>query len=218
MTSAEVVGIETNREMTSLEVTPIRDENREAWLREAAEWICPSLPSKPSFRVSVGQMTGKNSKLGYCYSGTCAEDDIPQLFISSRLTDEPKVLEVLTHELIHAVVGTKCGHRGAFREVVDACPYLEPGGGRRYTATVPTEATNTLASEIVTAIGPYPHAALRLDKNRKPNAWLQVRCAGCGFTAKTTRKHLGSGSQLVCSCNGEPLTGQSTVCGDESTE
>ena len=98
--------------------------NREEWLINATSALGVMIAEQghtlPEVRVSVGfpKTGGKgNNVIGQCWSGACSEDARPQIFIHPTLTESTRVLDVLLHELVHATVGTECGHKGAFKQL-----------------------------------------------------------------------------------------------------
>jgi hypothetical protein len=77
-------------------------------------------------------------------------DDHHEIIISPVLADPVRIAGVLTHELIHAAVGVKCGHKGPFRALA-----LGIGLEGKMTATTEGEAFKRLAQPILDGLGPY---------------------------------------------------------------
>lgn len=138
-------------------------KNREDWLTKAiAElrdlaFIPAGYTVPENIRVSCSWPSrGGNSRvLGQCWNPRLSRDRMFEIYITPRLDDPAAVLPVLGHEIVHAVVGLKCGHRGPFRTCA-----LAIGLEGRMTATVAGEAFKRLIDPIVAALGPYPHGAL----------------------------------------------------------
>src|SRR5690606_38637603 len=74
-------------------------------------------------KVSVGWPGGpgrKNCVIGQCWAPAAAADGVSHVFISPVLDDAVRVLDVLAHELVHAInfaEGDNCGHRGRFAKI-----------------------------------------------------------------------------------------------------
>jgi hypothetical protein len=142
----------------------MREITREEWLHQAIEALRPEfekiefpLPEKIHVSVGFGYGAKRESAkiLGQCWSSLASEDGVNHLFISPELKDEARVLDVLIHELVHAVDDCKSGHKGAFAKAAKAL-----GLTGKMTATVATpELTGTLR-ELAKGLGPYAHATL----------------------------------------------------------
>jgi hypothetical protein len=121
--------------------------------------------------------------------------------ISPVLDDPLRVAGVLAHELIHAAVGLKCGHRGAFRRVA-----LAIGLEGSMPATVEGEKFKRAVAPILEAVGPYPHAELLVGPSSgpKPQTARLIKCechfhtldGRCGYSVWTTRKWLKVGPPI----------------------
>lgn len=182
---------------------------REEWLTEAVEMFVPLFESVgakvPEVRVSVGWPGGrgkKNGVIGQCWNKNASADKVAQIFISPVLDDAVRVLDVLAHELIHAIDEGQSGHRGAFREMA-----LAIGLEGKMTATV---AGPTLRAELVSMasdLGAYPHAALNPGLSgikKQGTRMLKVTCPESGYIIRTTAKWLDMGTPS-CPCHGEPM-------------
>lgn len=150
---------------------------REGWLTAAMQHLESTLLVEhehllPQVRVSCGfpyRMQGK--AIGQCWSSQNSEDETFELFVSPVLVDPVTVLATLLHEMIHAAVGTECGHKGEFRKLA-----LAVGFRGKMTATVVEEGTllHDTLSELAEKLGPYPHGALRPAAHAsKPNGWAR---------------------------------------------
>jgi hypothetical protein len=184
---------------------------REEWLNQLAENLRPlfdavgtTVPDR--VRVSVGWpsargLAAKKRTIGQCWSPKCSADQATEIFISPWLGDGGMVAETLLHEMIHAAVGTEVGHKGAFV----AC-------GKKLGFTAPwksTPASGELKAKLAGLLpGDYPHAALDSipdGKKKQSTRMVKVVCAGCGYTARTTRKWLDEAGAPICPCNQEPM-------------
>lgn len=152
--------------------------DREAWLHEAADMLLDDVilnqttRPKPVIRVSCGFPRGSRGgkTLGVCHAKSVSGDGVNEIFISPILQEPFAVMEVLAHELIHAILDCEGGHRGAFGRIARAIGLEGP-----LTAT---HAGEDLLHEIVAVIavlGQYPHAAMK-PRKAKANATRQLKC------------------------------------------
>ena len=180
--------------------------NREQWLDVAVKELTPLLTfaKAPAFKpplVSVGfprgSRGGNGKTIGQCWSEKCSADkERCHIFVHPELVDSVRVLDVLLHELVHAAVGTECGHRGAFRKVAVAV-----GLEGKMTATVAGDDLTERLNRIVDSIGDYPHVKLSSSSAaKKGSRLLKFECHSCGCIARMTRKWLEMLPPPTCGC------------------
>lgn len=176
---------------------------REEWLIQLAERVAPLLSMPvPRVRLSVGfpggrSRGGRGKRIGECWDTAASADGSAAIFVSPTIADAATAAHVLVHEMIHAAVGVKHGHRGPFRRLA-----LAVGLTGKMTATTATPELADKLAEIVDEIGPYPHAALNADlsgRKKQSTRMLKIVCPACGYTARTTAKWLEVGTP-VCPC------------------
>lgn len=182
-------------------------QTREEWLTAAVAALSPIFDTAgetlPPVRVSVGWPGGRGAKgsvIGQCWKSTASADSVPQMFISPVLGDAARVLDVLAHELIHALDDCTSGHRGRFAKVAK-----EIGLTGKMTATVAgPELASTLA-DIAASLGEYPHAVLTPGMSgvkTQGTRMVKVTCPEDGYTIRATRKWLDVGLP-TCPCGAE---------------
>ena len=179
---------------------------REAWLIEAVDLLRPlfaehdlKVPAK--VRVACGWPGGGsiNRRIGECWDAKCSADKSVEMFISPRLSKvlEPQgVLATLVHEMVHAVVGNKAGHKGPFREAAKGV-----GLEGKMTATCAGDDLIETLTPIAEALGPYPHSMLTPSKQLKKKAncrLLKAQCPKCGYVVRVTRKWLDEAGAPIC--------------------
>ncbi|QNO12704.1 SprT-like protease [Arthrobacter phage Snek] len=190
-------------------------QTREEWLVAAVEALAPLFAERadetlPAVRVSVGWPGGngrKNSVIGQCWSTKVAADSVSQLFISPVLDDAVRVLDVLAHELIHAIDDCVSGHKGRFAKIAKAI-----GLTGKMTATVAGEELEAELRKIADELGAYPHAALvnpgagAEGPKKQSTRMLKVECAeGSGYKVRMTRQWLDEFGAPSCPCHGEVM-------------
>jgi hypothetical protein len=192
--------------------------NREEWLNLVAEQMAPWFEAQghklPRYRVAIGfPSTGKRGKrIGECWDGRASADGTFEVLIRPDQSDPIAVAAILAHELVHAAVGLKCGHKGAFRTVATRI-----GLEGKMTATVPGAVFIGKVRAILEAVGPLPHAALGFGASSAPpkqkTRLLKAECGDCGYTVRVTRKWVDDAGAPHC-----PKHGAMQVDGIEGEE
>ncbi len=211
--------------MTATDTTPTAYSTREAWLTAAIEAVAPWYVAVgqplPPVRVSVGWPGGrgnKSSTIGQCWSGKAASDGIAQIFISPVLGNASRVLDVLVHELVHAINfgADKYGHGRDFKVIAEGL-----GLTGKMTATVASPELKVKLDELAEELGAYPHSRLGtgMITEKKPEApgdpdgkpltpWgtpkqaarmIKCTCDECGWTFRAARSWIEKGlPSCVC--------------------
>jgi hypothetical protein len=151
---------------------------------------------------SSGAFAKKTRALGECWSDHCSKGKQFEIFVSPVLASDFDVIDVLTHELVHAVAGLKCGHRGQFKRIA-----LEVGleGPMRSCGAGP-ELSKRL-NAICKALGKYPGDQIeKMTNGRKKQGTRLVKasCVQCGYTVRVTRKWLEVGAP-ICPTDGDSM-------------
>jgi hypothetical protein len=190
--------------------------NRETWLLKGVEELKKSVFQPvglkvPKVNVSVSLMsTGirkqKNATIGENYHTRCSSAGNHEIFMSPLYFDRSnsaRVLDVLAHELIHAIDNNKHGHGKVFRDMA-----LKIGLKSPMRATTANKELKEKCEKIVKTIGEFPHDKMIIDKNRKKQStrMKKVSCLGCGFSYRTSQKNIDMMTNNICnSCGKEKL-------------
>mgnify|MGYP003651994604 FL=1 len=180
-------------------------DNREGYLGQATielrEWIL-ELPEGQDFELpllSVGfpkGSRGRGKAIGQCHDKTASGDKVrAHIFISPEIKDRVEVLRILLHELIHASVGTQCGHRKEFRKLALALGFESP-----MTETPAGEELKEQLKHLAKKLGDYPHPGLNYKERKGGTRMLKVQCGACGCVARMTRKWLDKVGPPNCGC------------------
>ncbi len=154
---------------------------REWWLYQAAGFLLGMMQaagvSVVPVRVSCGWPSrgglGKGPHVnGQCFAQEVCADGVSQIFISPRIAESIDVLGTLLHELVHAVVGCKYGHRRQFSQVARQFGLIGPP-----TATQVGPELAVVLQGFVEQMGPYPHAPIVLSQ--KPKVGSRLRLYEC---------------------------------------
>lgn len=195
--------------------------NRETWLHAAVDRMTPWFEEQghkvPLLRVAVSFPTtgAKGAAIGQCHVGSV--DGVPQLMIHPAIDDGVRALDILLHEVVHAVVGVDAQHGAPFGRLARSL-----GLTGKMTATVATpELAWNLERMVRLGLGPYPHA--RLDhrdilRKKQTTRMVKVFCGNgfCdswvdpdkfgGYTVRTTRMWLDKFGPPVCPVCQEAMT------------
>ena len=198
-------------------MTKLKNPSREEWLQAAvrelqADVFTPAALEIPAdvkvscgWPSSGGVRSSKGMTIGQCFSRSCSKANINEIFISPTQNDSVKVLDVLAHELIHAIDDCQNGHKKAFRDMA-----LAIGLEGKMTATTAGEALKALLQAIVKRLGDYPHEELDISNRKKQTTrMVKVECekAHCDFSFRASRKqimHIDFDEKgcLIYGCNG----------------
>lgn len=183
----------------------LADATRERWLEQAVIMLTDLFEERghplPPVRVACGWPGGKNQHktMGQCWARANSASGINEIFISPLFHTGFDVLGTLVHELCHAVDDLKSGHGAEFQRIA-ANMGLEgkptqcgPGAWMTYELKLIEE-----------ALGPYPHAPMKIaaPKKAKPAAKSKkFYCHECLFefsVQESTRFAMPSFEDLTC--------------------
>lgn len=195
---------------------------REQWLQAAVEIFKPwfdkrefAYPEKLRVACSLGSHGIKGKSIGQCWSTICSADSACEIMISPVLDDPSRVLDVLLHELCHAVLGLEEGHGPNFRALA-----TDLGMTGKMTATIASPELVEELKPIIVQLGAYPHAALSAfaQPKKQTTRLIKLVCPSedCGYTVRTTKKWLEVGFP-TCPC-GECMVDPNPVDPDEDEE
>ncbi len=183
---------------------------REKWLQSMVDELRPLFDSAgyqvpDNVRASCGwpsksALARKNRRIGECWSDSCSEAKVFELFISPAIADSSEASAILAHELVHAAVGLKCGHRGAFKRAASAV-----GLEGKMTATHAGADLVAHLTGLIAKLGDYPHGKLTASNSPKKQStrMCKVECPTCGCVVRMTRKWIDTIGPPTCACGGE---------------
>ena len=182
---------------------------REQWLADRVAdmkpWFTAAGLDVPSdLRVScgwpsTGALRSSKRRVGECWSESASADQHHEIFISPVLSNPLDVLATLVHELIHASVGCKHGHKAPFSRAAKALGLVKP-----WTATSPGAELAERLNALIETVPAYPHASIAANHSRKKQSTrlLKIECPSCGYLARITQKWADVGMP-VCPCGSE---------------
>jgi hypothetical protein len=184
-------------------VTPSLE--RQQWLELAVEAlrfrfasVGYSVPEK--LRVSIGFPRGAEScgAIGQCWPPSASSDGHAEVFVSPELTDSVRILDVLTHEIVHAVT-PDAGHGRPFKQCA-----LKIGlrGPMRSTTAGPEFVA--WAETLFKQIGLYPAGSLTCMP-RQSTRGRRCMCPTCGYLVRVTRKWLELAGPPICPTDKIPM-------------
>ncbi|AXH47341.1 SprT-like protease [Microbacterium phage Eden] len=185
--------------------------NRESWLNAAVSELSVLFKNEgydvPDVRVSVGwPHGGRKNTIGQCFPGGLASDGIGQVFISPILDDAVRILDVLLHELVHAInhAEGKNGHGKDFKTIA-----VKMGLTGKMTATEAGPELKSTLTELASTLGTFPHAALgpasKATKSRSGKS-IKLECAaGEDFIVSISKSRLEMHGAPKCPCHDETM-------------
>lgn len=186
--------------------------NREQWLDKGAELLNSSVFSAhgekaDNVKVSVGFPAGsrgaKNSAIGQCWDTSVSAGGFNEIFISPVIEDSVRALDILSHEMIHAIVGTAAGHKGPFKRLATSI-----GLSGKMTATVAGPELTAKLESIVAEIGEFPHSELTPQpKGKKGSRLVKIQCPDCPNNARQARATFEAYGLTCGSCD-SPMVAQ----------
>lgn len=193
--------------MTLVDSTPLVLTLREDWLTQLLDRSVRDHFQRAGYKVpenvrvtcgfpSRSGLSKKRRAIGECWDSDMSEDGNFQISVSPVLSDPVKVAGVIVHEVVHAVVGLKCQHKGPFSKCATAVGLTKP-----WTATGETDELKASIREWIELLGPYPHGALTpKTKSREVGRMLLLQCE-CGLKIRTTQKWIDEyGPEWPCPC------------------
>lgn len=178
-------------------------EDRESWLAEASDMlldeviipVCESHRVKPLLRVSCGWprgSRGSKSRRGHTYLREDSSDGLNEIFISPEIAEPLIVLDVLTHELIHAVLDNNTVHSGEFRVIARKIG-LEGPLHTTHAGPELTQGFNILVDDL----GLYPHAPIQAPVKKQATRQIKCECIECGLIARMSQTAINEAEERV---------------------
>ena len=186
---------------------------REEWLARFVEASRPMfkkaghpLPKKVRCSVGFPSKGARSKTIGECWYASAAGDKVSEIFIRPSLQDDAsRIADVLTHELCHAALPEGEGHSKLFRHLATSL-----GLTGKMTATTAGPAWHEWADPIVKALGKFPGRSLNGQlaggKKKQGTRMLKLVCTECGWTCRTTEKHIDRHDAMTCpllGCGGQ---------------
>jgi len=194
-------------------------EQLRGWFKERAGWVLPEM-----VRLSTGFGYGVKSEnkiiLGQCWATWKSLDRINQVFISPEVSDPIEVLGILVHEIVHVVDDCEHKHGKEFKKIATAV-----GLTGKMTEVHLTDGLLDFLKILANELGDYPHTALKVHRartivgpdgkevpddrgssgpKRQEARMFKYECPECGWTGRSTRKHLRA-SVPTCGTDGTQM-------------
>lgn len=179
--------------------------NREAWLRAVYTAIRQTLlPEAPEMVAvtwgfpSKKALSTRNQRIGECWSGNAGGcEGKKAILISPVIKTGIEVADVLSHEMIHAALPAKVGHKGEFVRLMKRI-----GLEGKPTATHAGPVLKAKLEEIIAKVGTWPAGYLTPPPPKDRNRQMKAEC-DCGRILRVSRKVYSEGSILCGECDSE---------------
>lgn len=158
---------------------------RESWLNAGIVALRPLIEAQGHtvpdlMRVACAFPIGSSKFIGECISNKLAADGSWTITICPSLNNPITVLATLLHEMCHATLGLKVGHKAPFAKLVKALGLEGPARATKAEEGTPLYCT---LSDIADSLGVYPHEPVQ----RPPR---QSKSAGARKSNKVTIRSL----------------------------
>lgn len=189
--------------------------NRESWLAaalpalQAVVFAPAGLTIPAGVKVSCSWPGGGSAhkRIGECWPRSFSAAQVNEVFISPAIDDSIVALDILTHELLHAIDDCANGHRAPFVRMARAV-----GLAGRPTQTIAGPVLRAKLEGVSRALGAYPHRKLILtDRKKQTTRNLKCVCgsASCGAVWRMSTQWIErAGEHLSCPVCGEPATAE----------
>lgn len=167
---------------------PSKYKTSEDWLRHAVDALKPHFANAgyeiPEVRASVGWTSAgmHGRRIGECWSTRSSSDGENAIFINTSLVNSMHILDVLAHELVHAVDDCQHKHGREYAKIAKAVGLKGPPW-RSACSDVPLlEVMHAIAMKL----GHHPYGVIHPQSTtfREMNSG-RVVCPECGFTCRT---------------------------------
>lgn len=170
--------------------------NREQYLNKCVTALKPIFAGfkVPQINVSCSWPGGggnTSKTVGQCWSTSASDAGINEIFISPKIDDSVETLDILVHELCHAVDDCQHGHRRQFTAIMRSV-----GLEGKPTSTIAGERLHAELIKIADKLGTYPHAKLTPNKPKQKSRQLKASCNDCGAVWRMANSWL----QLAICC------------------
>lgn len=173
-----------------------QDFTREQWLRGAVDLLNERVFKPAGYETpsdvkvscgwpSAGGVGSRQATIGQCFNRASSSNGVNEIFISPRLSDPIKCLDVLAHELVHAIDDCKSGHKGAFRKMATAI-----GLEGKMTATNASPELLERLNAISEFLGEYPHGELSANGKKQGTRMKKISCNSCEFAFRASQKQI----------------------------
>jgi len=142
-------------------------------------------------RKRVTNNKSGNHAIGICYPKSWSEGQARVIEVDRTLKDTLRVLDVVAHEVCHAVLPETTGHYGKFVTLTKKVFKL----GGIPTATLPTPAFLMLIKGWLENNGTYPHVAYNDHSQKQTTRMIKLACNNsfcAGSTDASKKQDLGT--------------------------
>ena len=176
-----------------------RYETADAWLQAAVVQLNPVFENQgftlPSVRVHLGwtSVGRRGSRVGECWPSNAVEDGMNAIFITTQMKSPVDVLDVLVHELVHAVDDCTHKHGKEFAHIAKKVGLAGPPWRSAGAGSVLLEELKAISNNLGHL--PYSPIAEPVSQGREMKSG-RVICPKCGYTCRTLSEWNPQGAPL----------------------
>ena len=134
---------------------------------------------------SSGGTSQRRKTLGECWPRSRSASNVNEIFLSPILADTVRTFDVLVHELVHAILDCRGGHKAPFRKIAVAV-----GLEGKMTDTVAGAEVTAKLEAIKAELGDYPHGELTPPGPKQKSRQLKLECTDCTAVWRMSNKWL----------------------------
>lgn len=177
----------------------VRFETADAWLKQAVLALTPIFDEEgytvPPIRAHLGWTSAglRTTRIGECWPKAATEDGMTSIFITTQMKSPVAVLDVLMHEMVHAVDDCTHKHGKEFAAIgrkvgLVGPPWRSAGAG---------ELLLQVLVKIADDLGHLPYSPIRppVPATREMRSGRAI-CPSCGYSCRTLSEWSSVGPPL----------------------
>jgi hypothetical protein len=193
--------------------------NREAYLNYITDTYARPHFAKAGYTIPDNvrmscSLTSTKKAIGECWSNLASGDNHYEIFIAPKIADSVMAIDILIHELVHATVGIKAGHKAPFKKCANAVGLI----GQMRSAGASPE-LKTIIQSWVDEAGQYPHAPLTQSGIKKQSTrMIKCICTHCEYQVYTSKKWIELARPICPDSDCNNFEGEMTVIEKDESE
>ena len=168
---------------------------REEWLQKAMHKIYNEVFKPKGIKVDIkniqvacsfviGSRNSQYKTHGDCWTKESSTGGFNEIHIVPTVDDPITVLDILTHEMVHASDNCGSGHGKIFKQ---RCLLIGMNGSKSMKTACAGEPLLLKFDAMVKELGEYPHKAMDIEGRKKQTTRnKKIYCRSCGWSFRTS--------------------------------